>query len=412
MKRTRNAWLCRTVAATLAAVCAIASAAADAPAAPQGAAGRTVRLLTVGNSFSQNATHYLGDLAAADGSRLIHHGAVLGGATMSQHWAKVEFNDRDAADPRGRYSSKRSLREELAAEKWDFVTIQQASIRSHDVATYRPWAGKLAGLIRKLAPQAELLVHQTWAYRCDDPRFTKPSGAPGEPASRAGMHAMLTRAYDTIAAELGARVLPVGDAFDRADSDPERGYRPDPAFDFASARPPALPDQSQSLHAGWRWTAPTNGAPRLTMDGHHAGLAGEYLGACVWYEVLFKTSVLSNRFVPRGLDAPTAEFLRRTAHAVVEARKAGAGRAAASLAAYRSELDACRQAHGGSRDYPLTWERRASQARYEGLRAIAPVYAEQRLAAPHTWHAAEAFLLLLGERAEQDAAAPRRGDAS
>jgi len=50
------------------------------------------------------------------------------------------------------------------------------------------------------------------------------------------------------------------------------------------------------------------------------------------------------------------------------------------------------------RDYPLTWESRASQARYDGMRRIAPVYAEQKLCAPHTWHAAEAFLYLLEDR--------------
>ncbi len=51
-----------------------------------------------------------------------------------------------------------------------------------------------------------------------------------------------------------------------------------------------------------------------------------------------------------------------------------------------------------NRDYPLTWEKDASQARYEGMRVIAPIFAQQRLAAPHTWHAAEVFLYLLDEQ--------------
>jgi len=49
-----------------------------------------------------------------------------------------------------------------------------------------------------------------------------------------------------------------------------------------------------------------------------------------------------------------------------------------------------------NRDYPLTWEAEASQANYEGMRELDPVYADDRLAAPHTWHAAEIFLHLLG----------------
>jgi hypothetical protein len=55
--------------------------------------------------------------------------------------------------------------------KWDYVTIQQASIKSHDFSTYQPHAGFLRDLITKHAPQAKLLIHQTWAYRVDDPRF-------------------------------------------------------------------------------------------------------------------------------------------------------------------------------------------------------------------------------------------------
>lgn len=46
------------------------------------------------------------------------------------------------------------------------------------------------------------------------------------------------------------------------------------------------------------------------------------------------------------------------------------------------------------RDYPLTWEARASQADYEGMRIVSPAFVDAKLCAPHTWHAAEAFLLL------------------
>ncbi len=282
---------------------------------------RTVRLLTVGNSFSQNATRYLGDLAAADGNVLVHRAASMGGATMSQHWAKVEFHERDPADPRGLYSTRRGLREELTSGPWDYVTLQQASMRSHELPSYRPYAIRLRDYIRKLAPKAEVLVHQTWAYRRDDPRFTKPSGASGEPATQEAMYTGLTAAYEAIAAELGARIIPVGDAFRLADTDAVWGYRPDTAFDFAHARDPALPDQTHSPHVGWQWKTQTNGTRRLAMDGHHAGLAGEYLAACVFYEVLFKTSAVANAFVPKGLDASYARFLREAAHKAVEARR-------------------------------------------------------------------------------------------
>jgi hypothetical protein len=50
-----------------------------------------------------------------------------------------------------------------------------------------------------------------------------------------------------------------------------------------------------------------------------------------------------------------------------------------------------------SRDYPLTWEAKASQARYAGLAVLDPVLAKEKISPPHSWHAAEAFLLLLEE---------------
>ena len=53
---------------------------------------------------------------------------------------------------------------------------------------------------------------------------------------------------------------------------------------------------------------------------HHANLAGEYLGACVWYEILFGESAVGNSYVPKGLDTEYARFLQETAHKAVQAR--------------------------------------------------------------------------------------------
>jgi hypothetical protein len=162
------------------------------------------------------------------------------------------------------------------------------------------------------------LVHQTWAYRCDDPRFATKSPKPGEPATQEAMYRGLTNAYRTIVEELGARLIPVGDAFHRADTDPQWGYRPDKEFDFKNAQPPALPDQTHSLHVGWRWAKQKDDTTKLSMDGHHANTAGEYLGACVFYEVLFGDNVVGNAFVPPGVDPAYARFLQETAHQAVE----------------------------------------------------------------------------------------------
>lgn len=279
--------------------------------------GKTVRLLTVGNSFSRNATRYLPDLATADGHTLIHRPIVVGGASLQLHAEKAQRHEQDPDDPAGLYVSGRSLQQELTSESRDFVTIQQASIKSHDLSTYRPYAAQLRDCIRKCAPSAKLLIHETWAYRCDDPRFAVQSPKPEEPATQEAMYQGLANAYRTIAAELGARLIPVGAAFYQADHDPQWGYRPDAKFDFRNAQPPALPDQTHSLHVGWRWVQQKDGPPKLSMDGHHANTAGEYLGACVFYEVLFGESAIGNAFVPPGLDPAYAKFLQESAHQAV-----------------------------------------------------------------------------------------------
>src|SRR5262245_32903143 len=171
-------------------VCALAPA--DAALRP-----KTVRLVTIGNSFSNNATHCLGDLAKAAGHVLVHQPMAVGGASMEVHWTKIQANEKDPKDVKGLYTA-RSLRDVLKTDDWDFVTIQQASIKSHDIDTYRPFAEQLQKYVKTHAPKAELLLHQTWAYRCDDPRFA-PKTPPVEPSSREAMHAGLTNAYRTIA---------------------------------------------------------------------------------------------------------------------------------------------------------------------------------------------------------------------
>jgi len=286
---------------------------AEQPAAPK---AKTVKLLTIGNSFSGNATSHLGKLAEAAGHTLVHRPMSVGGASLELHWNKVAAHDKDPANPAGLYGA-RNLRDELRADTWDFITIQQASIKSHDRATYQPFAQQLRAVIVKEAPKAQLLLHQTWAYRVDDPRFKKDKPAAGEPRTRQEMYEQLTKAYDAVAKELGLRVIPVGDAFHLADSDEQWGYKPDARFDFQNAQKPALPDQTHSLHTGWSWGK----NDKLGMDGHHASLAGQYLAAAVWLECLFAESPVGNRYVPKGLDAKYARFLQETAHKAVSQRQ-------------------------------------------------------------------------------------------
>jgi hypothetical protein len=283
---------------------------------------KRLRLLTVGNSFADNATAYLRQIAQAAGYELVLCRANIGGCSLEQHWKLAEAYEADPAAATGKPYAHPvkgqpniSLREALALESWDFVTIQQYSVLCTDVATYRPYAGKLAAYIKQYAPQAEVLLHQTWAYRNDDPRFTDGK------ENADSMYRGLVQAYSAIARELGVRQIPVGDAFHLVTTHPRFTYTPDTAFDFAHAVYPAVPNQTHSLHAGWRWGKDAAGQYQLSMDGHHANKTGEYLGGLVFFERLTGVSALGNSFVPPGISTTDARILQEIAQQVVQAVK-------------------------------------------------------------------------------------------
>lgn len=285
----------------------------------QPAAKKTVRLLTIGNSFSQDATFFLDEMAAADGNLLILKTANVGGSPLELHWNRAQIHERDPQDPAGVYGPCRGLKEILSDGPHDFVTIQQRSLSSHDVATYRPYAANLRDYVKKYAPSAKLFLHETWAYRADDPRFAVANPKAGEPKTQREMYEGLSQAYRTIAAELKVDLIPVGDAFYAADTDPRWGYKADAAFEPKTAKFPALPNQAFSLHVGRSWKKNGAGEQSLGMDGHHASVAGRYLGACVWYEILFGESCVGNKFSPPNMDADYLRFLQTTAHNAVHA---------------------------------------------------------------------------------------------
>ncbi len=277
------------------------------------AAARTLRLFVVGNSFSNNATRYLPELVQAGGHQLITARAVTGGCSLERHWNALAADLANPADPKGKIYGGKSLREHLGAGSWEVITIQQWSLHSTDVTTYRPYAKKLYDALRALQPGAEIVLHQTWAYRVDAARFGQRAGG-GHAADHREMWELSRAAYHTIARELDVRIIPTGDAFWRVASDPQWGYRPDPAFNPATAAAPALPAQPFSLHVGYRWGKDG----KLGKDANHANAAGEYLGALVWYGFLFNESPERLAWAPPGLAPDFAAHLRRVA--------AGAGR--------------------------------------------------------------------------------------
>ena len=283
------------------ATCGLMSASFAAESAP-----KHIRLLAIGNSFSQNATHYLPGIVKAAGDKLTFRTISIGGCPLERHWKNADAFQHGSTDAVARAWTA------LVAEPWDFITIQQYSMYSYRLETYRPYAKNLHDYIRQQCPKSEVLIHETWAYREDDPLFKK-RFAQDMWFSQQDMYWGLRKAYETTAGELGCRIIPVGDAFENARRDAAwKGVFPDPQFDPKNAKPPALPNQAHSLNRGYSWSGKT-----LKFDGHHANTAGEYLGAAVWFEFLFGRSVVDNSYVPPDLKAADVAVLQRIAHQTV-----------------------------------------------------------------------------------------------
>lgn len=293
------------VLATLLAQTAYAQSSAD-----------TLRLFLIGNSFSQNATRYLPQMAAEGGHPLVIQRAELGGCSLQRHWDHAAAAEADSLDPKGKPYKGKSLKMLLSEGKWDIITLQQYSLHSGDPATYEPYASRLYAYIKALQPQARIVFHQTWAYRSDADGFGQT--APKTFAtSEQEMWEKSRDAYRSIAQKLDVPVIPVGDAFWKNSSDTKWGFQPDKNLDHKTPTYPALPDQTHSLHVGYRWT----NDKKLAFDSHHANEAGCYLGGLVWYGFLFGESPQKVNFVPKEVPGAFAGHLKQVAAAALrEAR--------------------------------------------------------------------------------------------
>jgi hypothetical protein len=273
---------------------------------------KSLRLFIIGNSFSQNASAYLPTFAKEKGLELTIGRAELGGHSLEQHWGYAEAAEANPEDPKGKPYKGKSLRMLLSEGTWDVVTIQQASYLSADLESYSPYAKKLYDYIKKIQPKAEVVIHQTWAYRSDALKFGRV--APEVLAKdQTEMWAKSRSAYHTIAGQLKVRIMPVGDAFNEVASDKVFGFKKDPDFDYTNPVYPNLPNQVNSLNMGYSWKD-----NKIAFDPNHANEAGRYLGSLIWYGVLFRESPLKLDYVPNKVSAEFAAYLKAVAEKTIK----------------------------------------------------------------------------------------------
>ena len=274
---------------------------------------KVLRVLLIGNSFSQNATAYLPQLVKEGGFELQLGHAEIGGCPLQKHWELAALAEANPDDPAGKPYSGKSLKQLLADGKWDVVTMQQYSKLSADINTFQPYANNLYQLIKKMQPDAKIVWHQTWAYRRDALSFGMINSTEAAKTDEQ-MYQTLTANYYAMAKTLHAGLIPNGGAFWAIRNDPVWGFVPDSKTTIDACVYPALPPQVHSINMGYSWDKDK----KLTFDPNHANAAGKYLGALVWYHYFFGADLSKVKFKPEGIDEDFAKRLRTAAASVFE----------------------------------------------------------------------------------------------
>ena len=124
------------------------------------------KILAIGNSFSEDATRYIHQIAESAGEECLVVNLYIGGCPLWYHADNIVTNKQEYRYERNGEITTRlvSISEAMAEEDWDVITIQQASGLSGKIESFTPFADELIAYVRKNKPCAKIFFHQTWAY--------------------------------------------------------------------------------------------------------------------------------------------------------------------------------------------------------------------------------------------------------
>ena len=237
-----------------------------------------MKILSIGNSFSQDAQRYLHRLALREGVQMKTVNLYIGGCPLRTHYLNI-LDDNAAYDFQFNGEStglKVSIRQVLASDNWDYITLQQASHESANPETYTPYLEEVADYVRMYCPHAKILIHQTWAYETGSAKLANQERF----ATDDEMFAAVEACYNAAAQRIGADgIIPAGKAM---------------------------------------LTAAKTGIDRIHRDTYHASLgAGRYLLALCWFKYLTGRDISENAF--QDFDVPVTEEERNIVIAAVNA---------------------------------------------------------------------------------------------
>jgi len=225
-----------------------------------------MKILSIGNSFSEDAQRYLHRLAKHDGVNMKTVNLYIGGCSLRTHYLNMldDNPDYEFQFNGEKTGLKVSIRQLLASDDWDYITLQQASHFSPYHETYTPYIEELAEYVREYCPHSKILIHNTWAYEDgSDKLFNVAKFETGKDMLKS-VNASYEKAAEAINAD---GIIPCGNAMMNAlDLGMEKIHR-------------------DTFHAGWG--------------------AGRYLLALTWYKYLTGNDISNNTF--NDFDAPVTD---------------------------------------------------------------------------------------------------------
>ncbi len=231
----------------------------------------SIKILGIGNSFTQDAMSLLYQPLKEMGiDKVVIAYLYKASCSLKTHWTCV--TDQSAAY---RYykntsdtwaTSTRAFDYGLKNDKWDFITLQQASGSSGDADTYEPYLSDLIEHINntKTNPKAKLGWHTTWAYSQDSTHSSFPTYNKDQ----------LTM-YNAILSAVKEKVYPHNE------------------FSFYIPSGTAIQNARTSLFGDG-----------LNRDGHHLQIPlGRYIASLTWLASITGMSIDNIDHVPNGLPA-------------------------------------------------------------------------------------------------------------
>ena len=161
-----------------------------------------MNVLAIGNSFSQDGTRYVHQVAESCGETINITNLHIPGCSLYRHYKNMQSGDKVYIHEFNGLGTGFlvSLKQALLTCEWDVVTIQQQSYNSSKYETWQPYLNELIAYVRKLVPHAKIVLQQTWGYQ-DGSSILK------EYENGTAMFADIKPNYERAAKEIGADMV-------------------------------------------------------------------------------------------------------------------------------------------------------------------------------------------------------------